>query len=138
MGFAVVEQVASSMSNVAKPLLQIFGTAATLAATAFGTPAAGAAVGAGVAALGLAIDKTQQNTRQAQPAIGGNAAPNTIPIAIDTSFKPFAHKLGRKWSGFNVIENPTGIGVSSRRGKRDELFIELSGSASGNITIQVF
>jgi len=126
------------MSNVAKPLLQIFGTAATAAATAFGSPAAGAAVGAGVAALGMVIDKTQQNTRQAQPQIGGNASPNTIPIQIGTSFRPFAHKLGRKWSGFNVTENPLGIGVSSRRGNRDELFIELSGSASGNITIQVF
>ncbi len=126
------------MSNVAKPLLQIFGTVATAAATTFGSPAAGAAVGAGVAALGMAIDKTQQNTRQAQPQIGANASPNTIPVSITTSFKPFAHKLGRKWSGFNVIENPSGIGVSSRRGKRDQLFIELSGSASGNITIQVF
>ena len=126
------------MSNVAKPLLQIFGTAATAVATAFGSPVAGAAVGAGVAALGMVIDKTQQNARLAQQPVGANATPNTIPVAITGAFKPFAHKLGRKWSGFNVIENPTGIGVSSRRGKRDELFIELSGSSSGNITIQVF
>jgi hypothetical protein len=130
MGRAVVEQVASSMSNVAKPILQFFGAVATVA----GGPLAGA----GVNALGSLIDRTQQNTRNAQPQVGANAAPNTIPVAITTSFEPYAHKLGRKWSGFNVIENPTGIGVSSRRGKRDELFIELSGSASGNITIQVF
>ena len=133
MGLAVVEQVASSMSNVAKPILQLFGTALGLA----GGPA-GELASKGIEALGLALDKTQQNTRQAQPAIGNNAAPNTITIGLGTTFKPYSHKLGRKWSGFSVSENPFGIAVTSRRGKRDELFIELSGSVSGNITIQVF
>lgn len=126
------------MSNVARPLLQVFGTAATAAASVLGSPAAGAAVGAGVAALGAVIDKTQQNARLAQQPVGANATPNTIVVNVTTSFRPYAHKLGRKWTGFQVVENPLGIGVSSRRGSRDELFIELSGSVAGNITVQVF
>lgn len=121
------------MSNVARPLLQLFGTAAGLV----GGPA-GQLASQGIQALGNALDKTQQNARLAQPQLGANASPNTVVVDVATSFRPYAHKLGRKWTGFQVVENPLGIGVSSRRGSRDELFIELSGSVAGNITVQVF
>jgi hypothetical protein len=124
------------MSNVVKPLLQLFGTVASVA----GGPLVGAAANAGLQALGGAIDKTQQNARLAQQPVGANATPNTIVVTFPapSTFRPFAHKLGRKWTGFQVVENGAGISVSSRRGGRDELFIELSGSGADTVTVQVF
>lgn len=81
----------------------------------------------------------QSATDNALPTPSPQDSAQTLTVNLTTSFQDFPHRLGRKYTGYAVEQNPSSLGVLVETSTDPKLFIRLRCSAgSGTVTLRVY
>lgn len=80
-------------------------------------------------------DATTQADKPYEPSDDGN----TIQVGLTTVATNYAHKLGRKYSGFSTVRNDGSLTIEEQSSPDPKLFIRLRCTAgSGAVVIRVY
>ena len=83
-------------------------------------------------------NRFQDAVRGAQPNLSATATGQNITVQATGGLQNVAHKLGRKYGGYTVVDNPSNLTFTNSTSPDSKLFIALTASGSGPVTISVF
>ncbi len=85
-------------------------------------------------------NRYQDATRAALPPVNDQATASSISVTFTASAltQNVSTKLGRKFQGYNVTSNPANLTITNGTSPNPALFVTLTASGPGTISISVF